>query len=238
VFICAGQSNMSGRGTNSQSYGHATLRAVNFKNSYTWQMLIDPYDTATGQTDSVSADSSPAAAGSFIPLLATSYIADRSLPIAFVPCAHGSTTIADWQPGADHNDRTTLYGSMNYRITQAGGAKAVLWWQGESDAIAGTAEATYNAALDTLANAINSDQGIKLVVCKLQDLSAASGAPDETAVNNAINTAWGDNANVLTGPTFADLTPSSADGLHFISDAELATVAGRWWTAIETAFGW
>ena len=232
VFIIAGQSNASGRGTNVQSYSHASLKATMLGNDYVWKELADPVDSSVSQVDVVSAD---VALNSFWPLLTTSIMADQGVPIAFVPCAKGGTSVADWQPGVDHSDRSTLYGSMNYRATQTGGAKCVLWWQGENDVLNGTLEAAYNAALDSLANAINADQSIELMACKLQDLSTWDGGYDETAVNAAINTAWGDNANVLQGPDFSDITPGG-DGVHFRTDAELTTAATRWWTAIEAEF--
>src|SRR5690606_23700189 len=136
IFICAGQSNMSGRGTNNQVYSHASLKAVNFNNHYRWRNLEDPYDSATNQVDTVSSDSSPAATGSFVPPLATLIMEEQGVPVAFVPCAKGGSAITAWLPDTDHFDRTTLYGSMAYRAQQTG-AKAVLWWQGETDAING-----------------------------------------------------------------------------------------------------
>lgn len=230
--MIAGQSNASGRGTNNQAYSHASLKAAIFKNNYIWDDLLDPTDILTGQLDVVSQDA--AAAGSPWPLLATAIMADQGVPVAFVPTAKGSTTIQNWQPGADHQARNTLYGSMVYRALQVGGCKAVLWWQGEQDVVNGTSEATYNAKLDTLADAVQADLGCKLVVAKLEDLSALNGGYDESAVNAAIATAWADNANVLQGPDFSDITPS-VDGVHFVTDAELQTAADRWWTAIAAA---
>lgn len=229
--MIGGQSNASGRGTNNQSYSHATLKAGIYKNNYAWAELADPTDT-NPTTDSVSADDN--AAGSPWPLLATLIMADQGVPVAFIPAAMGGTSISDWQPGADHQARNTLYGSMVYRALQVGGVKAVIWWQGERDAVLGTAEATYNTGLDTVANAVQTDLGVKMVVCKLQDLSAYNGGYDESVVNAAIATAWGDNANVLQGPDFSDITPS-VDGVHFKTDAELQTAADRWWTAIAAA---
>lgn len=234
VFVIAGQSNASGRGTNSQSYSHATLKAAMFGNDYTWQGLADPTDDSTGQVDNVSNDGSNPG-GSVWPLLATSIMSDQSVPVAFIPCALGGTSISQWAKGVDNN-RATLYGSMQYRAgLMANGVKAVLWWQGERDVVLGTAEATYNSALDALANNIATDLGCGLMACKIEDLSAYLTGYDESAVNAAITTAWGDNANVFTGPDFSDITPA-VDGVHFVTDGELATAAGRWWTALQTEF--
>ncbi len=227
IYIIAGQSNASGRGDNNQVYSHGSLKATLFGNDYTWKELSDPSDDNTDQVDTVSSDGS---GGSYWLPLATSIMADQSVPVAFVPCAKGGTSITEWQAGADHSDRTTLYGSMNYRIAQIGDVKAVLWHQGERDADDGMPEATYNTYLDALANDIQADQGIKLMACKIQDVSDRN----ETNVNNAIGTAWGDNANVLEGPDFSSFTP---DGdVHFTSDADMAQAAGDWWTAIDAEF--
>lgn len=231
VFLIAGQSNASGRGVSSQSYSHATLKACLFGNDGEWKELTDPTDSPTDQLDSASADTSPAAAGSVWPPLATSIMADQGVPVAFVPCAKGSTSITAWQPGASHTDRTTLYGSMNYRAEQTG-AKALLWWQGETDAEGAMAQATYNGHLDTLAAAIASDIGCKIMACKLQNSSGISDV-NEAAINAAIAEAWADNANVLQGPDLSDL--GSDDAYHLQGDEKLATAAGRWWTAIQAA---
>lgn len=234
VFVIAGQSNASGRGTNSQSYSHATLKAAMYGNDYTWKELTDPTDDNTGQVDGVSDDGSNPG-GSPWPLLATSIMTDQGVPVAFIPCALGATAISQWAKGTDNN-RATLYGSMQYRAgLMASGVKAVLWWQGERDAVLGTAEATYNSALDAIANNIAADLSCGMMACKLQDLSAYLGGYDETAVNAAIATAWGDNANVMQGPDFSDITPG-VDGVHFKTDGELSTAAGRWWTALQTEF--
>jgi hypothetical protein len=186
--------------------------------------------------DAVSADTDPAAAGSPWPLLATALMSARNRPVLFVPCAKGGSPIADWQPGVDHQDRATLYGSMVYRGLQAansGTLRAVLWWQGETDAQNSMAQATYNAYLDTLANAIAEDLGIPLLATRLQDLSGW-GNVDESAVNAAINEAIADNSNVRAGPDLSDITPS-ADGVHLTTDAELLTAATRWASAIAAA---
>jgi hypothetical protein len=142
--------------------------------------------------------------------------------------------MSSWQPGADHQDRSTLYGSMIYRTLECNGALAVLWHQGEYDAAAGTTQAQYNSWLDTLADGIMDDLGISTMPCKLQNCVGR----DETAINAAIAEAWSDNSNVLTGPDFSDITPDSGDGLHFYSNSQLTTAATRWWAAVEAALGW
>jgi hypothetical protein len=141
-------------------------------------------------------------------------------------CAVSSTAITTWQPGQAN------YEAMIARSQAAGGTKAVLFWQGESDVVAGTSEATYNSGLDAVANGVQSELSVLLMSCKLQDCTGV----DETTINNAIGTAWGDNANVLTGPDLHGL--ATDDTYHLKSDANLASAAALWWSAIEAAFGW
>ena len=232
VFVIAGQSNASGRGDNNQTYSHASLKAGLFDNTYHWGELLDETDGSGGQVDSVSADGTTG--GSIWPLLATSIMADQGVPVGFVVCAMGGTSISSWQKGTA-NDRATLYGSMQYRVGQLqNGCKAVLFHQGEANAVAGTAEATYNTDLDSFADDVNTDLGVKTVVAKIHEISTAT-TPNITNIQNAIDTAWGDNANVVAGPDL-DGETTSPDGAHYTTDAEMLGLAADWWTAIQTEF--
>jgi hypothetical protein len=234
VFVIAGQSNASGRGTNNQAYSHVTLKAGLYGNDYVWHDLTDPTDSVTGQIDTVSSDA--IAAGSIWPLVATSYMAARSAPCEFVPCAKGGSSITDWLPGVDHQDRSTLYGSMVYRALQTG-CKAILFWQGEQDAFAGMLTATYQGHMATIVTALATDlTGVMFVAAKLHlgnTYSDAAAAQIQTAIGNIWAASY---ANVISGPDLSDLRSESGD--HFISDSALAIVAGRWWTTLQAAFGW
>jgi len=235
IFIIAGQSNAMGAGTNNQSYSHATLKAYLLGNDYKLKDMTDPTDVNTNQVDAVSSDGS--AAGSPWPLLAASLLAGRKRACVFIPCAKSGSAITNWLPGADHQDRSTLYGSMVYRGLQTGRVKAVLWHQGEADALAAMSQATYNGHLDAIANAIKEDLGCPMMPCKLQDCTGATPSRDVSDVNAAIAEAWVDNNNVIPGPDFSDISPS-VDGLHFKTNSELQTAASRWWSALRSAFGW
>lgn len=237
IFGGGGQSNMSGRGTNNQVYSSIHgYKAVLYGNNDRYQELTDPWDRVWDQVDSVSNDST-LPGGSFLPLLATLIMNGTGFPVCFVAGAKGAVNMADWEPGADHNNRATLYGNMNVKLT-ATGARALLMYEGEGDVVDGTDPTAFNTSLDNIANSMQVDRGIKTMFAHIQDLSQYVGGYDETAINLKITEAEGDNANVLAGPNFADLTPNSDDHLHWKSDADLATVAGRWWTAIKTAFSW
>lgn len=237
IFIIAGQSNASGRGTNNQSYSHAVLKATMFGNDDVWKDMTDPVDSSVGQVDAVSVDAT--AGGTVWPELAEQIMNSQDIPVAFVPCAKGSTSITQWQRNdADPDDTTTLYGSMYRRITAIGGeAKAVLFWQGESDAISATPRAVYLGLLNDYANDVESDFGIPTVVAQIGDFASQSGDSIDN-VRLAQLDAWEQNDNVYFGPSLydVDLSDGGGDGVHFKTDAELLTASNRWWVSISEQF--
>jgi hypothetical protein len=227
LFILAGQSNSTPVATNAQNYSHATLKA-------------GMYADSQGATNVAVPTWHNLAVKSWWPKIATDLMAQISLPVGFVPCGWGSTSIANWQKVGGLNVTGTPYNLYQWLVlriqanaTLAVPPRCVLWFQGESDVTAATPRATYLAALTQLANDLYADTGCKLMPCKIGNYGNATNL---AAVNNAIGDAWTAAGNVLTGPDFSDLTPSS--GPHFVSDAEMLTLGGRWATAIITAFGW
>jgi hypothetical protein len=224
VFAMAGQSNMSGRGTSNQTFANSSggITACLFGNDDNYKVLADPYDSDTGQVDSVSSDST--AAGSWIPRLANQWLANNEIPIGFIPCAKGSTSIADW---ARSLLDSTLYGSMKRRIDSVGGIAGVFFQQGERDSAdaVSTASAAYTAALEQLADDVNSDFGVKLLVPPLQVITAASYTNQGVIRQAQLNAASNVNCKILQ--RLDDIDLSGGDGLHFQTDTELNTVGVR-----------
>lgn len=245
VFIIAGQSNGSGRGSNNQAFTGAPLGSL-YGNDYHWRQLVDPTDSSLNQADPVSDDrfiNVGGAQGSVWPLVASSFVTSTGLPIAIVQACMGGTGIASWQPGADHQDRSTLYGAMVYRALQSG-CKAVLWWQGETDSNHSMAEATYEAYLNTIVTAIDADLGVDTMACKLQTCSTTTWA---TLVNqqklwDAVDDVWSGNAHALTGPDLSSVDVSNVvygDGqVHVTTNAGLSACASLWWAALQAEFGY
>lgn len=235
VFLVAGQSNAVGQGTSNQTYSSTDgFKATLFGNDYKWKELVDPYDSNTNQVDTISSDT---ALGSWVLLLATSIMNNQHVPVAFIPSAKGGSGIDEWQPGVNHQNRSTLYGSSVYRTLQAapGGIRAILWWQGEHEANAGNTQSYYYNYFSTLASSYLSDLGVKIMPCKLQNSTAILDA-QETEILNAIGQAWLDTSTTLTGPDFSDI--NSNDSFHLKSNGNLSTAASRWYTAIATELGW
>lgn len=212
IILIAGQSNGVGQGGNYQTYSHATLKAAMYdQESDSWSELLDPtgvnYNAISG--------------GSVWPLLATYIMADQGVPVAFIPLAVNGSKISAWQKGG------TFYTRITAAVAAVGSIKAVLLYDGENDALVGTSEADFNSGLDSFVNDIMSDFGVKTLVATIHDTNY-----DETAVNNAIITAWSDNANALPGADNRGIT-TSPDTLHFTTDAELEGLAARWWAALQ-----
>jgi len=233
IFGIWGQSNGSGRGTNNQSYTHATLKASMLANDNLWKDLTDPTDVATNQVDSISYDGLFDAAGSVWPLVATAYMAAKGFPVAFVPCCRGGNGNVRWQPPVDHYDRTTLYGSALYRTaTLAGGCKAVLYWAGEPGVDAAVSD---YGQYKPIAVAVASDLGVPVMRCKLQYCTAGT-SNEALGVAAAVQYIW-DNPvefNAVTGPDFSDII--SDDGFHLMTDPKIQLAASRWATAMLNAF--
>ncbi len=56
------------------------------------------------------------------------------VPVGLLPCAHGGTSMDQWDPALKDKEGDSLYGATLRRFRLAGGRiKGVLWYQGESD---------------------------------------------------------------------------------------------------------
>lgn len=218
--MIAGQSNAMGAGTTRNHYDYDGIVAGLFKRpNTTWTNLTDP-----------TSDTFNNNGGSVWPLVAQAHLTQRPVSPGFITTSVVATS-ANWLPG------TANYNAMLARValaTAAGGTstlKAVLWWQGESDCIAGVSQATYHANLETLAAGIQADLGVPLMVAKLQNCSTCGAAL--AGVQAAQEAAWSDIANVVAGPDLSDI--ESDDGLHLVVPAKIQEAASRWSAAIEAA---
>jgi hypothetical protein len=227
LFAIAGQSNASGRGTNNQSYTGTAGWAGLFGNDNLWKALADPTDSNTNQVDSVSSDGS--AAGSPWPLLASTIVGTAGIPVGFVPCALGGTSVTQWKAGADPYDRSTLFGSMAYRVKVASGCRgcrAVIFILGETDAGASMSAATFYGHAITVVSDVRKWIGCPTVFCKIGTLSGS------TAINTAIQRLWDECADALPGATLPDYDSSP----HWVGNTALADVASAIWSALQPLF--
>lgn len=86
--------------------------------------------------------------------------ASTGVPIGLVICAHGGTSMEQWNPAKKGEGGNSLYGSMMRQFHLAGGkVKGVLWYQGESDAMGGDAWKSYPQVFAHFIEAVRSDFG-------------------------------------------------------------------------------
>lgn len=223
IWICGGQSNMTNPGNTANAYVPSNgLTASKFTHDFalnnpsgSWAELTDPYDAqGSGQ-------------GSVIALLATYYLA-AGIPVAFVPCAIGSTAISVWQKGGNG-----YYDNMLARYNAIGGAaRGLLFWQGEGDAAIGTSQSTYESLLNSMVNSWYADTGLKTVVFRIHE-----GGPGTQAQHDAIREAQ---TLVGTNNPYAVLGPDpygiETTDVHFTTPAKQQQVADRAWPCIASEF--
>lgn len=140
VFVVAGQSNSGNYGEEKQTPQTGRVAAFDGTN---WQLANDPQPGAGGK------------GGSFMPPLGDELVKRLDVPVGFIACGIGSTSVREWLPkGATFPNPPTLesrvekladgtwaskgaaYDAFIARMKSAGpqGFRAVLWHQGESDA--------------------------------------------------------------------------------------------------------
>lgn len=143
IFVLVGQSNMSGRG---RFLGKAKANddIFLFGNDYHWRVAVEPLDSPRNQVDKISQDSwvGVGLGHAFAEHLAKYSAVDA---IGLIPCAKGNTSIEEWQRNLSEN---SLYGSCLKRIRAAmpmGKVEAILWFQGESDAVSAQSQPSDSA---------------------------------------------------------------------------------------------
>jgi hypothetical protein len=81
------------------------------------------------------------------------------VPVGLIACAHGGTSMAQWDPARKEDGGKSLYGSMMRQFHLAGGkVKGVLWYQGEAEANERAAEA-YPKVFADFIGAVREDFG-------------------------------------------------------------------------------
>ena len=89
---------------------------------------------------------------------AVALVEQTRVPIGLVACAHGGTSMEQWNPAKKQEGGNSLYGSFLRQIQLAGGkVKGVLWYQGESDALGGDAWKVYHRVFADFIASVRAD---------------------------------------------------------------------------------
>jgi hypothetical protein len=134
--------------------------------------------------------------------------------------------LAQWAPGGG------LYQQAIGNLALMPQLSAVLWLQGECDALAGVDGATYRAALEDLADHVFADLAVPMIVAPIHDFSVC-GAPQAafTAIREATQDAIDAHPYILQGPELNDLAlnGTTCTNPHI---RQVRALGERWATAL------
>lgn len=239
VWITAGQSNPAGRALNYVAAtvpgAHPAWYAGKFGKNHVWAPHVEasgtPLSDNTGIVWSVQTDGSPL--GSFAGALATIAMAS-GVPIAFVPCAVGSTILSThWAVPATINDTTTLFGAMVAAAQMIGAHKGVIWYEGESEANGAGSPGTFQADLNNRVDTWFANIGTPWLLVNICS-TGNSGGSGYATVRAAIAAVAASNAHVIGVADMENPSPAFTGSIHYSTVTEVNTVAAR----IASALGY
>lgn len=214
IYATAGQSNNVGAATSVVAPVATSFQPLEFLGG-AW------VDLREGTTTGTSYSGLSGYGGSYFGALANRF-QSNGVPVGFIPCAQGSTFIANWQKGQ------SLYNTMLSRISAVGGVRAVIFWLGESDANNGTTQSAFETGLGQMVNDIMADVGLKTFVNKIvRWISAAD------TIRAAQDTVIAGNANVAGS---ADCDVYAPSGVHYLTTTDINNVADRVYAGMVAAF--
>lgn len=224
VFIAAGQSNSANHGMPPQRPRDDRVSTWDSGRTLEdgWRRAADPQPVATGS------------GGSPWPAMGDALAAALDLPIGLVSVGWGGTTVAQWLPEGQ------LYPRLRQAMSGLGGAggfRAILWHQGESDAVGGTSTEAYAAAMTRVISQSREDAGgpVPWLVAEVS-FAPGLGQPPRDAVIAAQRQVVASLAGVFAGPGTDDLVGPEwrFDGIHF-GAAGLALHGRRWQEALAAS---
>jgi hypothetical protein len=149
VFIVAGQSNSSNHGEYQTASSSSLNRAIN-PATKTVGALADPLPYATSWSfPEFGGHANPG--GSPWPSFADELASKLKVPVAIVSVGWGGSGVTQWQEGNSKNYFNRLILAAQAVATNCG-FRAVLWHQGETDAVEQMSTATYQNTLQSVAS--------------------------------------------------------------------------------------
>jgi sialate O-acetylesterase len=148
LWVLAGQSNMEGCGDLIDMESPSPYVHV-FDMGHRWHVAEEPLHWLIDSPDSCHSEvtgeeqrkqqiearkTRTKGTGLGLPF-ANAMFRETGVPVGLITCAHGGTSMQQWNPELKHLGGGSLYGSMVNHVRLAGGeVTGVLWYQGESDA--------------------------------------------------------------------------------------------------------
>jgi hypothetical protein len=239
VFVVAGQSNSANHGE--EKLETATGRVAGFDGAK-WRPCKDPQPGASGD------------GGSFMPPLGDELVGRLGVPVGFIACGIGATSVREWLPAGasfphppslENRVRRRADGSWESkgeafamlvdRMKAAGpaGFRAVLWHQGESDANQPDATRTlpgelYRDHLERLIRESSQASGRRAPWMVAQVSYHGPTDPGSPEIRAAQASLWQDGV-ALAGPDSdalkGDLRDQGGKGIHFSGKGQRALAA-------------
>jgi len=131
LFVLAGQSNMSGRGSLTETNRVPHDRVLVMSKEGTWREAVEPLHWEKPRSCGAGL------AASFARAYADAH---PGVTVGLVPVAYGGSPISRWQPGTTHYTNAVHYAKL---AMKNGVIKGILWHQGESDSFKAKSIAAY-----------------------------------------------------------------------------------------------
>lgn len=177
VWLAAGQSNMQGCGLITHAPKRIPMVRAFFMDDR-WDVAKDPIHNMWACVDQVHVD----LCGGLRPAVNTTHGLGPAVafgqelhrrtrvPQGILACAHGGTSMSQWDPARKGEGGKSLYGAMIRRLVRNGGkAAGMIWYQGESDANADAAP-LYSGRMKQFVQALRRDSkcpGLSVAVVQL-----------------------------------------------------------------------
>ncbi|MCF0049469.1 T9SS type A sorting domain-containing protein [Dyadobacter sp. LJ53] len=256
VFIIAGQSNAQGlRAYPGPSAQDDRVMYISNYNNDDRDLLTDPLPPAFNKISQDLGIMSPRGQSAWCwGLLGDLLAAKLNAPILFINTAWEGTSIENWASSAKGLKTQNKYGGFvyppqmpyaNLRIAARNygnqyGVRAILWMQGETDALYNTPTASYREDLQFVMNRLGSETGDKRITWVIARTSRTSaGSNIASSINPAIIAAQNAVLDTQFNPTYPGpetdpLVPNRGDGTHFVgrdpaSTREALTILANAW---------
>ncbi|MCE7067268.1 sialate O-acetylesterase [Dyadobacter sp. CY326] len=264
VFIIAGQSNAQGlRAYPGPSAQDDRVMYISNYNNDDRDLLTDPVPPAFAKISQDLGIMSPRGQSAWCwGVLGDLLTAKLNVPVLFINTAWEGTSIENWASSAKGLPTKNKYGGFvyppempyaNLRIAARNygnqyGVRAVLWMQGETDALFKTPAASYRENLQFVMNRLGTETGDKRITWVIARTSRTSAGfnisssinPEIIAAQNAVlDTQFNP---TYPGPETDPLVPNRGDGTHFVGrDPEgtreaLTILANAWNESLDARF--
>ncbi len=193
VWLLGGQSNMQGCGLFPKKRPAAEPQVRAFYMDDRWAVAKDPLHNMYACVDPVHIDlaggvrpAKPQPGWGVCP--GPAYGAEMrrltgGVPQGLIACAHGGTSMTQWDPARRREGGKSLYGAMIRRLRKNGGRVAgMIWYQGCSDANPDAAP-RYTARMKALVAALRRDSGDKTLPVAIVQIARVVGWGEATAAH-------------------------------------------------------